>query len=522
MHAYRTLQKVPGLVSIVTNCICAQSMALSPKRVRRELIGMAFITSIVATVCVSGQSQRPALTPPQLASIDTFVTAEMRKEHIPGVAVGVYSRGTMLLAKGYGFSNVELDVPVKVDTVFQSGSVGKQFVSTAAMMLVEDGKLSLDDSIAKYFPDAPATWQSIKLKNLLSHTSGLAEYETPDRTSRSGPFYMRLDFTEDELVKKIQALPIEGAPGEKWAYRNTNYVLVGILIHRVTGMSYTDFLTKRIFLPLGMSSTRPISEADLVPNRAAGYELHGAQLKNQQWVSPTFNSTADGTLYFNVLDLAKWDEALYGTQLLQQSSLDLMWTVFPLNNGQPNAGNYGFGWELSPQNGHRRIEHGGSWQGFTCEISRYPDDSLSVVVLTNLDSGHARPAMFAHVIAGLVQPSLAPPKLEAITDDQPATAAALRRLLDKIVAGQDVHEEVSPELSKMITPNTIKALQASFGPLVPADSIFLVHRHPMPDVAKAYMSVYRVKRGDRSLLVAFALDGNGKVIHFDTREDSDY
>jgi CubicO group peptidase (beta-lactamase class C family) len=260
MHAYRTLQKVPGLVSIVTNCICAQSMALRPKRVRRELIGMAFIASIVATVCVSGQSQRPALTPPQLASIDTFVTAEMRKEHIPGVAVGVYSRGTMLLAKGYGFSNVELDVPVKVGTVFQSGSVGKQFVSTAAMMLVEDGKLSLDDSIAKYFPDAPATWQSIKLKNLLSHTSGLAEYETPDRTSRSGPFYMRLDFTEDELVKKIQALPIEGAPGEKWAYRNTNYVLVGILIHRVTGMSYTDFLTKRIFLPLGMSSTRPISD----------------------------------------------------------------------------------------------------------------------------------------------------------------------------------------------------------------------------------------------------------------------
>ena len=197
----------------------------------------------------------------------------MARQKIPGLAVGIYSRGHILLTKGYGQANVELSVPVKPETIFQSGSVGKQFVSAAIMMLVEEGKLSLDDSITKYFTDAPATWKPILIKNLLSHTSGLAEYETGDRTGPKGPFYMRLDFTEDELVSKIEALPIEWAAGEKWAYRNTNYVLLGVLIHKITGKPYYEFLDERIFKPLGMVSTRLISERDIIPNRAAGYEL---------------------------------------------------------------------------------------------------------------------------------------------------------------------------------------------------------------------------------------------------------
>ena len=128
----------------------------------------------------------------------------MGREHVPGIAVGIYSRGKVLLAKGYGMSNVELSVPVKPETVFQSGSIGKQFASAAVMMLVEDGKVSLDDSITKYFTDAPAAWKPILVKNLLSHTSGLSEYETPERTGRGGVFDWRMDFTEDDFVKKIE------------------------------------------------------------------------------------------------------------------------------------------------------------------------------------------------------------------------------------------------------------------------------------------------------------------------------
>jgi len=371
---------------------------------------------LVAAVILSGAalagtktSSPPDLTPEQVASIDKYVTAEMGRERIPGTAVGIYRRGQILLAKGYGLADVELNVQVKPETIFQSGSVGKQFVSAVVMMLVEEGKVGLDDSIVKYFPNAPATWKPILVKNLLSHTSGLAEYASDERTGPKGPFYMRLDFTEDELLEKTEALPIEFQPGEKWDYRNTNYLLLGIMIHKVTGKFYADYLTDRIFKPLGMTSTRLISDADIIPNRSSGYELHDEKLQNQGWVSPTFNSTADGTLYFNVLDLAKWDEALYGTSLLKQSSLDRIWTVFPLNDGKPNPANYGFAWEMNTLNGHKVIEHGGAWQGFTCNISRYVDDNLTVVVLTNLDGWHAHPEPITHTIAGLVNPALMPP-----------------------------------------------------------------------------------------------------------------
>jgi CubicO group peptidase (beta-lactamase class C family) len=368
----------------------------------------------LACICVIARGHgaalpAPELTPEQKIKIDQYVNDEMNRERIPGLAVGVYARGQILLAKGFGLANVELNVPVKPETIFQSGSVGKQFVSAAVMMLVEEGKVGLDDSIVKYFPNAPESWNPILVKNLLSRTSGLSEYESRERSGPKGPFYLRLDFTEDELVERAEAMPIDFKVGEKWAYRNTNYLLLGIMIHKVTGKFYADFLAERIFKPLGMTSTRLISEADIIPNRSAGYELKGEKLQNQEWVSPTFNSTGDGALYFNVIDIAKWDEALYGTKLLKQSSLDQIWTVFPLNDGKPNPGHYGFGWRIDAMNGHKLIEHGGAWQGFTCYISRYVDDSLTVVVLTNLDAGHAKPYEIARKVAGLVNPALTPP-----------------------------------------------------------------------------------------------------------------
>lgn len=378
---------------------------------RHRLLVMILILLLagLSSAAPANAQSLPALAPDQISSIDKYVAAEMAKERIPGAEVGIYSRGQILLAKGYGLADVELDVPVKPETIFQSGSVGKQFVSAAVMMLVEEGKVSLDDSITKYFPDAPASWGPVLIKNMLSHTSGLAEYETDERTAPNGPLYIRLDFTEDELLKKTEALPMDFAPGEKWAYRNTNYMLLGIMIHKVTGMFYADYLAEKIFKPLGMTSTRLISDADIIPNRSSGYEIHGDKLQNQTWVSPTFNSTADGTLYFNVLDLAKWDGALYGTSLLKQSSLDRIWTVYLLNDGKPNPARYGFGWTINSINGHKVIEHNGAWQGFTCDIARYVDDNLTVVVLTNLDAEHSRPGGIVHRIAGMLNPALAPP-----------------------------------------------------------------------------------------------------------------
>jgi CubicO group peptidase (beta-lactamase class C family) len=310
-----------------------------------------------------------------------FVKTEMKRQHIPGLAVLVAREGEILRAQGFGFSNVELQVPVKPETVFQSGSLGKQFTATAVMMLVEEGKIGLDDSITKYFPEAPPSWEPVTVRHLLSHTGGFTDYPNDFNFHKN---YKDRETYEHELLKIVATIPLDFPPGTKWSYSNLGYATLGILIHKVTGKFYGDVLQERIFQPLNMQTTRIISEADIVPNRAAGYRLVKGELKNQEWVDPVINTTADGSLYFSILDLAKWDAALYTEKLLKRSSLDQMWTPVKLNNGQPNSGHYGFGWEMENIGGHRVIEHGGAWQGFKTHISRYVDDKLTVVVLANL------------------------------------------------------------------------------------------------------------------------------------------
>jgi CubicO group peptidase (beta-lactamase class C family) len=334
---------------------------------KSSAVCLLFLTAAVAV-----HAQSDATT----TAVTDYVKSEQQRQHIPGLSLLVIKDGKIIRAEGFGLANVELQVPVKPESVFQSGSVGKQFTATAVMMLVEEGKVGLDDPLTKYFPEAPPAWKDATVRELLSHTAGLGDYPKD--------FDMRKDWTEDEELKLIESIPLAYPPGTKWAYSNFGYVTLGILIHRVTGEFYGDFLQQRIFQPLGMTSTRIIGEADIVPNRSAGYRLVKGKLKNQEWVSPVVNTTADGSLYFTTLDLAKWDAALYTEQLLKRSSLDLMFTPMKLKNGQTNKSNYGFGWEIDQRNGHRCIHHDGSWQGFETAVARYVDDHLTVVALDNL------------------------------------------------------------------------------------------------------------------------------------------
>lgn len=332
----------------------------------------------------------------QTDKVDDYIKAQMQTQKIPGLSMAVVRGGEIIKAKGYGLASVELNVAAMPETVYQSGSVGKQFTATAVMMLVEEGKIALDDKINKYFTDAPESWSQITVRNLLTHTAGATDYPKD--------FDFRRDYTEAELLKKAQAVPLAFAPGEKWSYSNIGYVTLGILIGKVSGKFYGDFLQERIFKPLGMDTARIISEADIVMNRAAGYRMPKGELKNHEWVSPSMNTTADGSLYLTVLDMAKWDAALYTGKLLKRSSFDQMWTPVKLNNG--NTRPYGFGWALGEIRGHKIIEHGGAWQGFTSYIARYVDDKLTVIVLTN--RAGANPGRIAHDVAGLYNPELAP------------------------------------------------------------------------------------------------------------------
>lgn len=335
-------------------------------------------------------------------AVDRFVAQYIAKKQVPGVAVLVRSQGKVVRARGYGFANLEHRVPVKPETVFQSGSMGKQFTAMGVMMLADEGKLALDDPVGKYL-QVPESWKGITIRHLLTHTSGLGDY--PD------DFSLQKDYSEDDLWKMITAQPPASAPGEKWKYSNLGYVTLGILIHKVSGRFYGDLLRERIFTPLGMSRTRIISERDIIPDRAAGYDLKDGVLQNQEWVSPTLNTTADGALYFTIEDLAKWDAALEARRLVSPAMYQQMWAPVRLNGG--STFDYGFGWSLHTlPNGHHVIEHGGAWQGFATYIARYPQERLTVVALGNRAGADVR--YIAHVVAGLYRPELAPVKHHAV------------------------------------------------------------------------------------------------------------
>jgi len=384
------------------------------------------------------------------AKIDDYLKAEMQKQRIPGLAVAIVKDGQIVYAKGHGLANVEHQVPVKPETIFQSGSVGKQFTAAAVMLLVEDGKLSLDDKISKYFANAPAPWQNITVRHLLTHTAGTTDY-TDD-------FNFWRDYTEDELLKIAAAIPLAFQPGERWSYSNLGYVLLGILIGKVSGKFYGDFLQERIFKPLGMTTARIIGEADIVPNRSAGYRLVRGELKHQEWVAPKLNTTADGSLYLTLYDMAKWDAALYGEKLLKQASLAQSWTPVKLNNGKTYP--YGFGWMLHAAQGQRLIEHGGSWQGFKSHILRYVDDKVTVIVLANL--AQTNPERLAHGVAALYDARLVSEDPQAKNQ---AFAARFKDVLTQSLAGTPSQEAFTPAARAELFPAKIKQIGEALKPL---------------------------------------------------------
>jgi CubicO group peptidase (beta-lactamase class C family) len=360
-------------------------------------------------------------------AVDEFMESHMQRHQIPGISLAICRDGQVVRATGYGLANVELDVATKPETVFQTGSVGKQFTAMAVMMLVDEGKLGLDDPISKHFPGAPATWKDITVRHLLTHTSGIKDWE-----GKTDIDY-RKDYTEDELVQVAMKLPPDFAPGTQWSYSNTGYVLLGILVHKVSGKFYGDFLAERVFAPLGMESTRVISESDIVKNRAAGYTIEKGELQNQEWVSPSLNTTADGSLYTTTLDLAKWDAALGSQRFLKPASYEAMWSPVQLQDGTTYP--YGFAWFLDVQRRAPVIQHSGSWQGFKTAIVRYPGQKLTVIVLANL--AQAEPMRLATTVAGLVEPALAWPDVRAaVVDPDPARTARLREVLQAWAKGE--------------------------------------------------------------------------------------
>jgi CubicO group peptidase (beta-lactamase class C family) len=329
----------------------------------------------------------------QADKVDDYVKAEMLKQHIPGLSLAVVQDGKIIKVEGYGLANVELNVPVRPDTVFKIGSVSKQFISAGILLLIQEGKISLDDPISKFLDGTPDTWKAITIRHLLTHTSGLA---------REAPGFDPLKIQADaDVIKTAYSLPLRFAPGEKWEYCNVGYFSLAEVIRKVTGKPWGEYLTEAVFKPLEMSSTRTTNMTELVPNRANGYGWRDGKYSN---AAVYLALRPSGAFLSTVLDLAKWDAALYSDRLLKQATREQMWTSVKLNDGTTYP--YGFGWDLETVGGHKRFHHGGSLPGFRSELARFVDNKLTVIVLAN--SNNADPEEIALDVAEFYVPDLFP------------------------------------------------------------------------------------------------------------------
>ena len=307
--------------------------------------------------------------------VDDFIKSEMAAHRIPGLALTILSNDLSLKTSAYGLANLELRVPVTPDTVFEIGSVTKQFTAAAILLLAQGGKLNPDDRISRYLSTTPEAWRNITIRHLLTHTSGLKSY-----TGLTG-FELTRHLSEAEFIAAIASYPLEFDPGTSWKYSNTGFNLLGFIIQNVSGKGYWDFLGERILSPLGMTSTTNRSPALIIPNRAAGYEQ-----TNHIWFNRDYDLTdvfSAGAMVSTIGDLAKWNVALDGDDLLQRKSKEAMWQPAVLNDGKSTQ--YGFGWRIENFEGHRDIGHGGSTSGFSATIQRFPDDKLAIIILSNTD-----------------------------------------------------------------------------------------------------------------------------------------
>jgi D-alanyl-D-alanine carboxypeptidase len=304
---------------------------------------------------------------------DDYIKARMAEFRLPGLSLVVAKGGEIIKAEGYGLVDADRRVPAARETVYKIGSVSKQFIATGIMLLVQEGRISLDAAISKYLDGTPSSWAPITIRHLLTHTSGLVRESPAFDPSSNRP--------DADLITALHTLPLRFAPGQKWEYSNAGYVALAEIIRTVTAQPWTEYVHQRVFVPAGMASTLPTNTAATVPNRALGYTGRDNQRKAEDWRA----LRASGAFLSTVLDLAKWDALLYTDRFLNDTVRRQMWTAVTLNDG--TTAPYGFGWHVDSIRGRRRVWHGGGLPGFSSHFVRFVDDGLTVVVLANGDDG---------------------------------------------------------------------------------------------------------------------------------------
>jgi CubicO group peptidase (beta-lactamase class C family) len=305
----------------------------------------------------------------------------------PGAAVLVVHNGQPVFRRGYGVTDLRTRTPIDTATNFRLASCTKQFTAMAIMLLAHDGKLHYDDHLTDFFPEFPAYGKSITVRNLLNHTSGLPDYEDPWTRRFPGIAPEKIPQIHDAEVLKIleQQTAARFPAGTSWSYSNSGYVVLAMIVEKVSGLPFGQFLHDRIFAPLDMNNTLAYEKGrNEVPHRAYGHSKNGDTWR-QTDQSPTSATLGDGGVYSSIDDLSKWDRALREPTLLTAAEMRPALTPVPATHPDGRPVSYGFGWFLDPYDGHRRMWHYGETVGFQSNIQRFRDDRLTVIVLVNRD-----------------------------------------------------------------------------------------------------------------------------------------
>ena len=377
--------------------------------------------------------------------VDDVVRKQMASQNIPGLAVAVVKNGKPIKVKGYGFANLEHQIPVKPDSVFLIGSVSKQILATAVMTLINDDQLSLDEKAVKFLDGAPEAWNDITIRHLLTHTSGLM---------REGPGFSTTKAQSDaEVIKSAYASPLVFKTGEKWQYSNFGYFILAEIITKVSGKPWPEYVEQRIFAPLQMNASDAVGIAPIVPHRVAGYGYRNGNYEN---ISLFASLRPSGAFMSSMNDMLKWDAALNKATVIPQALLDTMWTPATLNDGKTVP--YGFGWELNNVGTHRSVAHAGSLTGFRAAYLRLPDDKLSVIVLANKDA--AASDVIALKIAMEYIEDLIPNRTvtKVATTDIDAVAGSYRLSTGNVATftreGQGLRFKSSARMDVLLLPNS--------------------------------------------------------------------
>lgn len=471
----------------------------------KRFLPLAALAALLSA-CGSGGSTAPVQTPAQSAivitsdtqsRIDDLITGQMTHQQVPGVSVVVSANGVPILEKGYGLANRETGVSANAQTIYRIGSVTKQFTAAGVMLLIQDGKLTLDQRIAQYFPTAPANWKDITIRQLLQHTSGMQRDFQAPLASIYDPNH---NYTPDEIISLFGRIPMASAPGQMYSYSNTGYYVLGLLIERVSGLSYFDFLQNRIFKPLDMSTASLISTLPAPGALAAGYELDDGKLTRADTLFPG-DDGGQGGLQMSAPDLAKWDAALYTGHILSQSSREQLWTPTVLNDG--NTEQYGLGWVLDSVNGHPFVWHNGKESGYRSQFERHTAEGLTVIVLCNL--GDCGPEKIAAGVVALINPAL---DWKIVADPQPQIGALARGALEDVAAGTLNPQRYTAEEAARLADGVFAAYVAGAGAFGAIEQFGFVDSRLVSGVL-TYR--YLIKSHKDSALLYLQVDASGKI-----------